>query len=270
MPFGERQARWVAGHQLLAVRPGVERAQEGQSPEHRRSAVRQTIWARRPVMATFHQRKEGEWDRLDARAHRDPRRRGGIHQRRIHYDPSEHSEGNRDSSQRHPVGPRMTEERARAIIAPWYRLFNVPGRGDVRTAALQVLTSDYQSCAGDQPGECQGREAEIKLVESFARTIPDMRWQIDEVLVAGDRVSYGTADRHAAGELFGVPHTGKSFRMMAVDIHTIRDGRSPRRFTWRIGAAPLRSCAAEDDRWPRGCSVPVANLDAASRLRTAR
>jgi predicted ester cyclase len=28
-----------------------------------------------------------------------------------------------------------------------------------------------------------------------------------------------------AGELFGVPHTGRSFSIMAVDIQTIRDGK---------------------------------------------
>jgi predicted ester cyclase len=28
-----------------------------------------------------------------------------------------------------------------------------------------------------------------------------------------------------AGDLFGVPHSGKSFHIMAVDIQTIRDGR---------------------------------------------
>src|ERR1700738_2987241 len=33
-----------------------------------------------------------------------------------------------------------------------------------------------------------------------------------------------------AGDLFGVPHTGKSFRMMAVDIQTIKDGQIARTF----------------------------------------
>ncbi|HYB41438.1 MAG TPA: ester cyclase [Candidatus Methylomirabilis sp.] len=31
-----------------------------------------------------------------------------------------------------------------------------------------------------------------------------------------------------SGELFGVPHRGKSFRIMAIDIQTIRDGRIAR------------------------------------------
>jgi predicted ester cyclase len=142
-------------------------------------------------------------------------------------------------------GRPLTEERARAIIAPWYSLFTVPDRGDVRTIAEQVLTADFQSCAGDRPGECQGREAEIKLVESFAQTIPDMRWEIIEVLVAGDRVIVrGEQTGTPAGELFGAPHTGRSFRMMAVDIHTIRDGRIARTFhveDWRGALDQLRA-----------------------------
>src|SRR5271170_4855837 len=42
----------------------------------------------------------------------------------------------------------ITEERARAIIAPWYSLFNVATRGDVKTTEEQVLTADYESCSG--------------------------------------------------------------------------------------------------------------------------
>jgi predicted ester cyclase len=142
-------------------------------------------------------------------------------------------------------GQHLTEEQARAVIAPWYSLFNVRGRGDVRTVAEQVLTTDYRSCAGNQPDQCQGREAEIKLVESFAHTIPDMRWEISEVLVAGDRVIVrGEQTGTPAGELFGVPHTGKSFTMMAVDIHTIRDGKIAKTFhveDWRRALDQLRA-----------------------------
>jgi predicted ester cyclase len=53
-----------------------------------------------------------------------------------------------------------------------------------------------------------------------------MKFDIKEVLVSGDRVIVrGEVTGTPAGELFGVPHTGKSFRIMAVDIQTIRDGK---------------------------------------------
>jgi hypothetical protein len=40
------------------------------------------------------------------------------------------------------------------------------------------------------------------------------------------RSSDGTEPaRTSAGDLFGVPHSGNSFRIMAIDIPTIRDGK---------------------------------------------
>jgi predicted ester cyclase len=64
------------------------------------------------------------------------------------------------------------------------------------------------------------------VVGNFAKSIPDMRFEIKEVLVAGNRVIVrGEVSGTPSGELFGVPHTGRSFRIIAVDIQTIRDGR---------------------------------------------
>ena len=120
----------------------------------------------------------------------------------------------------------ITEAQARAINAPWYSLFNVATRGDVKSIQEQVLTPDYESCAGYLAGECWGRDTSIKVVGNFSNSIPDMKFDIKEVLVAGDRVIVrGEVTGTPAGDLFGVPHTGKSFRMMAIDIQTIKDGK---------------------------------------------
>jgi ketosteroid isomerase-like protein len=139
----------------------------------------------------------------------------------------------------------LTEGQARAIIAPWYGLFNVATRGDVKSIQEQVLTSDYESCAGYLPGECWGRDTSIKVVGNFAKSIPDMKFDIKEVLVAGDRVIIrGEVTGTPAGELFGVPHTGKSFRMMAIDIQTIRDGKIARTYhmeNWLSALGQLRA-----------------------------
>jgi predicted ester cyclase len=120
----------------------------------------------------------------------------------------------------------LTEAQARAIITPWYSLFNVATRGDVKSIQEQVLTPDYETCAGYLPGECWGRDTSIKVVSNFSNTIPDMKFDIKEVLVSGDRVIVrGDVTGTPAGDLFGVPHTGKSFRMMAIDIQTIKAGK---------------------------------------------
>src|SRR5258708_15257902 len=125
----------------------------------------------------------------------------------------------------------LTEAHASAAIAPWYSLFNVASRGDVKAIQEQILTEDYESCAGYLPGECWGRETSIKVVSNFANSIPDMKFDIKEVLVAGDRVIVrGEVTGTPSGDLFGVPHSGKSFRIMAVDIQTIRDGKIAKTF----------------------------------------
>src|SRR6266851_6776564 len=50
----------------------------------------------------------------------------------------------------------LTEAQARAVIAPWYSLFNQPVQGDMKTLQEQVLTADYESCWGYLPSECWG------------------------------------------------------------------------------------------------------------------
>jgi hypothetical protein len=139
----------------------------------------------------------------------------------------------------------LTEEQARAAMAPWHGLFNVGSRGDVKTIQEQILTEGYESCAGYLPGECWGRQTSIKVVANIANTIPDMKFDIREVLVAGDRlIVRGEVTGTPAGDLFGVPHSGKSFRIMAVDIQTIKDGRIAKTFhleNWLSAIGQLRA-----------------------------
>jgi ketosteroid isomerase-like protein len=139
----------------------------------------------------------------------------------------------------------LTEAQARAAIAPWYGLFNVASRGDVKAIQEQILTEDYESCTGYLPGECWGRETSIKVVSNFANSIPDMKFDIKEVLVAGDRVIVrGEVTGTPSGDLFGVPHSGKSFRIMAVDIQTVRDGKIAKTYhmeNWLSAIGQLRA-----------------------------
>jgi ketosteroid isomerase-like protein len=139
----------------------------------------------------------------------------------------------------------LSEGQVRTIIAPWYSLFNVASRGDVKAIQEQVLTADYESCSGYLPGECWGRDTSIKVVGNFANSIPDMKFEIKEMLVAGDRVIVrGEVSGTPAGDLFGVPHTGKSFKIMAIDIQTIKDGKIAKTFhmeNWLSALGQLRA-----------------------------
>ena len=139
----------------------------------------------------------------------------------------------------------LSEAKAREIIAPWYSLFNVASRGDVKATQEQILTADYETCSGYLPTECWGRDTSIKVVSNFSNSIPDMKFDIKEVLVAGDRVIVrGEVTGTPAGDLFGVPHTGKSFKVMAIDIQTIKDGKIAKTFhmeNWLSAVGQLRA-----------------------------
>src|SRR5258708_21034681 len=117
-------------------------------------------------------------------------------------------------------GQELNEAQARAVIAPWYGLFNQPVAAEVVKAVHeQLLAPDYQSCWGVLPGECWGRDQSMKVVGNFAKSIPDMRFDIKEVLVAGNRVIVrGEVSGTPSGELFGVPHTVRPFRSMTLAI----------------------------------------------------
>jgi predicted ester cyclase len=79
----------------------------------------------------------------------------------------------------------------------------------------------------------------------FANPLRHPKNSEEEMLVAGDRVIVrGEVTGTPSGDLFGVPHSGNSFRIMAVDIQTIRDGRIAQTFhmeNWLSAIGQLRA-----------------------------
>jgi ketosteroid isomerase-like protein len=139
----------------------------------------------------------------------------------------------------------LTEAQARAAIAPWYAMFNQPVQSDVQAQHEKVVAPDYKTCWGVLPADCWGREQSIKTIANFAKSIPDMKFDIKEVLVSGDRVIVrGEVSGTPSGDFFGVPYTGKSFRILAVDIQTLKDGKIAQTWhleNWLIALGQLRA-----------------------------
>lgn len=120
----------------------------------------------------------------------------------------------------------LTEANARKIIAPFYANFTMPVKGDAKSLLEQATTLDWQSCSGTGANECRGRDVSAKVFAGFGQAIPDMKHEVKEVLVAGDKIVVrGDLTGTPAGEFFGAPHSGKGFKIMALDIHTIKGGK---------------------------------------------
>ena len=114
----------------------------------------------------------------------------------------------------------MTVDKARAVVAPFYDSLNKPASKDVRALIEGAASPDWRSFAGETASK--GREEFIQQVVGFGKLIPDLTWDIKEVLVDGDRIVVRSEARGTpAGDFMGVPHTGKSFAVMTIDIHTV-------------------------------------------------
>jgi ketosteroid isomerase-like protein len=141
----------------------------------------------------------------------------------------------------------LTEAQARAVIEPWYAMFNQPFQGDVAAQHDKVVADNYRTCWNpeDVAGACWGKAQSIKTIANFAKTVPDMRFNIKEVLVSGNRVVVrGEVTGTPSGDFFGVAHTGKSFKILAIDIQTIQDGKIAQTYhleNWLLGVAQLRA-----------------------------
>lgn len=113
---------------------------------------------------------------------------------------------------------------ARSLIAPFYDALNNPAAKDVAALVTSVAAPEWRSYAGET--QSKSREEFITQAIGFGKLIPDLAWTIKEVLVAGDRIIVRSeASGTPAGDFFGVPHTGRGFRIMTIDIHTVADGR---------------------------------------------
>jgi predicted ester cyclase len=87
------------------------------------------------------------------------------------------------------------------------------------------------SCRGNDA--CNSREEVIAGIGARLKSVPDLKWQIKDVLVSGNEVTVrGEATGTPSGEFFGAPHTGKSFKVMSIDVHTLQNGKMVR--SWHI------------------------------------
>jgi predicted ester cyclase len=123
----------------------------------------------------------------------------------------------------------MSPDEARAAVAPFYKALNAEFAKDGPDLIRQATTPEWVSCRTNEI--CNTRDEVIAGIAARQKSVPDLQWQIKDVLVSGDQVTVrGEATGTPAGEFFGAPHTGKSFKVMSVDVHMLRDGKMIRSY----------------------------------------
>lgn len=124
---------------------------------------------------------------------------------------------------------QMSEEAVRANLIPFYKALNAANAKDAPELVKQSTTPGWMTCRGNE--SCNSREEVMAGIGQRLRAIPDLKWEIKEVLISGNHVIVrGEATGTPAGELMGTPTNGKSFKLMSLDLHTIEDGKIARTY----------------------------------------
>jgi steroid delta-isomerase-like uncharacterized protein len=143
-----------------------------------------------------------------------------------------------------PASARASEANVPASVALFYDALNAAPGKDVAGLLMQATAPDWVSCGRNDA--CGAREQVIAGIAGRHREIPDLRWEIKEVLVSENRVVVrGEASGTPAGAFMGVPHSGKTFKLMSIDVHTLEGGKIVRSYHVEDWIGAVRQLSAQ-------------------------
>jgi predicted ester cyclase len=118
----------------------------------------------------------------------------------------------------------VTIEQARVILAPFYDALNQPAKKDVSALLAKAVHPDYKSYHTNE--EWLTRDQLAEIFKNMGVIIPDLKWAIKDLLTIGDQIIVrGEATGTPTGEFWGAKPTGRSFKTMAIDIFTVKNGK---------------------------------------------
>jgi predicted ester cyclase len=126
-------------------------------------------------------------------------------------------------------GSTLTVEEARRISGPLYDALNRPSEKDVSALLARACHDDYRSYHTNEDFLTRDQLADV--FRHLGETIPDLGWKVVDIQVLGDMIIVrGEATGTPVAEFWGAAPTGKSFKTMAIDMFTVRDGKLARAY----------------------------------------
>jgi steroid delta-isomerase-like uncharacterized protein len=116
----------------------------------------------------------------------------------------------------------VSVDKNKAMLRRFFlELFN---EGDLAVAD-EIVSADYVNHDA-MPGEAPGREGLKQYVQYVRSAFPDGHFTIDDQIAENDKVvtRFTTTGTHQ-GEFMGIPATGRSVEITAINIHRIVDGQ---------------------------------------------
>lgn len=133
----------------------------------------------------------------------------------------------------------------KASVQAFYDFLSNPA-SQKHAAAFMANTSDTWESIGDYSGKSKNREGFAAQIGGFGKLIPDLNWAVEEMLQDGNRfVVRSRATGTPVGPMFGVDGQGRGFDILAIDIHTVEDGKIVRSYHVEDWATALRQLSGK-------------------------
>lgn len=117
----------------------------------------------------------------------------------------------------------LNEDRAKSLIGPFYKALTAKSEKEVEEHLTSVTSSGWISCATND--SCEDRKSVISRWSRRVHAVPDMKWEFKEIIVTGNKIIVrGEGTGTPSGDFLGVPYSGRSFRILAIDVHTVEQG----------------------------------------------
>ncbi|MFK7938415.1 MAG: ester cyclase [Roseovarius sp.] len=126
------------------------------------------------------------------------------------------------------TGSAMADDKS--TVQTFYDYLSNPA-SDEHAAAFEAVTSEDWESIGNYSGKNKTRDAFVGQVGGFGQLIPDLTWNVEEMLQDGNRVVVRSrATGTPAGPFFGVDGQGRGFDILTIDIHTVEGGMITRTY----------------------------------------
>lgn len=121
--------------------------------------------------------------------------------------------------------PALATADDKPVVSAFYELLTMPSASDLDTK-IETILSDNWTSIGDYSGKNKSRDMFLKQLGGFGKLIPNLNWSVQEIIKDGNRyVVRSRATGTPSGPFFGVDGKGKSFDILAIDIHTVENGK---------------------------------------------
>ncbi|MEO0371410.1 MAG: ester cyclase, partial [Pseudomonadota bacterium] len=133
----------------------------------------------------------------------------------------------------------------RKVVEAFYTdLLSAPNSDDLADRVANVVVENWVSVPTPRGGP--DADGLIKTLQGFGAAIPDLNWDVQEILQDGNRyIVRSIATGTPVKPLFGIEPAGNSFQIMTIDIHTVEDGKIVQSFHVEEWAKAMQQLAAE-------------------------